>query len=118
MPDLLKKMIVPENAYRTPIIILNVYSDKPDEAVRVANELLQVYFTEHRKLHSEDLKQPGQLSNIKIIQQPSPPFANPNKKRIIRLGIFFGVVLGLLAGGGVAGISFWRRQSSPPSIAS
>ena len=111
---LLRKMIVLEAAYRSPAMHVTVYSAEPDEAVRIATELLRAYFAEHRKVHLIELEE--QLSHVNIVQQPSPPFANPNKSRIIQWGIFLGFVLGLLAGGSAAGISFWRHQSAPPKI--
>ena len=110
--DLLRKMIVVEVAHRSPVIHLRIYGYKPDEAVRIAEKLIQAYFNRHRQ--EKGFGKNG--TDIWTIQLPSPAVVSRDKGRIIRFGVLYGFLLGALAAVSNSGVSFLRRQNSPPKI--
>jgi len=113
--DLLKHFITLRPIRNTSLIEICVYSDQPEEAALLANALAEAY--RENRLGRNDEKMAGMVEILdKAVPDPIP--ARPNKPLNITIGIILGTLLGLLAGAGVAGISFWRRQNSSPKIAS
>jgi hypothetical protein len=113
---LLRKMLVVEISNKEPVITLGVLSDKPDEAVSIANAVLETYLSERRKPVNIP---PGQPSNaeIKVIGYPNGPIPQFHKLQDIANGVVMGGLLGWIASAGVSGISFLIRRFFTPKIA-
>ena len=118
--DLLRRVVELRPIRNTGIIEIRAYSDKPDEAARIANAVAESFADYFNHLSATQATTLGSAGGaVAIIEKAMPglkPF-RPNKPLNITIGIVLGTLLGLLAGGSVAGIFYWRRQNSPPKIA-
>lgn len=117
--ELLRHFIDPRPVRSTSLVEIRTYTDTPEEAANIANAMAEAY-RDYRmgKGFVAGLQKP-KTAFVEILDTAVPNLVpvRPNKPLNILLGIIMGTVLGLLAGGSVAGISFWRRQNSPPKIA-
>jgi uncharacterized protein involved in exopolysaccharide biosynthesis len=60
---------------------------------------------------------PGHLSNITVIESPTPAYQVSTRPRIFFRGAVLGVFLGMLAGGVAARLAGQRGNRTPPTIA-
>lgn len=93
---ILKGQLDPRPVRGTSLIEIKVFSDRPDEAARLANAITAAYAA--YASHSEALR-------VQVVDtaHPSARPAKPNKPLNIVLGIVVGVVMGL----GCALFTFW-----------
>ncbi len=95
----------------TSLIEIRVFSDNPSEAAQLANAIADSY-REYR----------ARIIPPEIVDKAVPGLrpVRPNKPLNIVLGILGGVLLGLAAGGGMAGLAAWlgrraRRAGASPA---
>jgi capsular polysaccharide biosynthesis protein len=95
----------------TSIIAIRVFSERPEEAAKVANAVAEAYRAYRRE-------QPSQSGMVEIIDTAKPGLrpVRPNKPLNIALGILMGVFLGLVVGGGVwcAGLMLGKKPEANP----
>jgi capsular polysaccharide biosynthesis protein len=87
----------------TSVIEIRTYSERPQEAAKIANSLALAYL-DHWSHAATEAFPPGGL-NVFIIDNAVPGKSpiRPNKPLNIALGVVIGLVLGLLVGAG----TFW-----------
>jgi capsular polysaccharide biosynthesis protein len=93
----------------TSIIAIRVFSERPEEAAKVANAVAEAYRAYRRE-------QPSQSGMVEIIDTAKPGLrpVRPNKPLNIALGMLMGVFLGLVVGGGVwcAGLMLGKKPEA------
>jgi len=98
----------------TSVIEIRAYSEKPEEAAKVANAVAEAY--------RDYLKRPASGESIasaprvEMIDRAVPGFrpVRPNKPLNITLGVVMGLVLGLVAGGGASFLGLAMGTKRPP----
>ena len=116
---LLRNVVELRPVRSTSLIEIRAYSDRPDEAARIANAIAEAFADYFNHLSARQASSLGSADRAVVIIDKAVPGltpVRPNKPLNITIGIVLGIALGLLAGGAVAGISFWRRQSVPPKL--
>ena len=101
---LLRSRIDVRPVRNTSVIEIRTYSERPQEAAKIANSLALAYL-EHWSHAATDAFPPGGL-NVFIIDNAVPGKSpiRPNKPLNIALGVVIGLVMGLLVGAGAWGI--------------
>jgi hypothetical protein len=96
-------------------ITVGAVSDKPDEAVEIANAVVKAYFSERAKLINV---RPGQSSStgVKLRHLQSSPIPQLHRFNEIAGGVINGGLLGWVASAVVFGISFVVRKFSVPKV--
>jgi capsular polysaccharide biosynthesis protein len=96
----------------TSIIEIRSYSERPEEAAKIANAVAEAYRT--RLLHSSSVAAISGGVRVELLDHAVPGFrpVRPNKPLNITLGVLIGLVLGLVVGGGAwyAGLTMRTRQ--------
>ena len=99
----------------TSVIEIRSYSEKPDEAAKIANAIAEAY-----RDHSDRVRAGASVPNLpraEILDRGVPAFrpVRPNKLLNITLGVVMGLVLGLVVGAGAcwAGFAMGRKEPSP-----
>ena len=85
----------------TSLIAISIYSEQPEEAARIANEIAQTY--KNHITHSS--------FRVEIIDQAAPAVRpiRPNKPLNLAIAVLLGLVLGTAAG--AAGVSLRARKT-------
>lgn len=112
---MLKHMLEVRPIRNTSLIEIRGYSEKPDEAAQIANSVAEAY-----RDYTLQANQPSKpVVSVTIVDRAMPSLAplRPNKPLNIALGVVAGIILGLIAASGVAGISFLSRRNVPPKTA-
>ena len=96
----------------TSIIEIRIYSEKPEEAAKVANALAEAY--RDHSTHADPATSMSNAPRIEILDHAVPGFrpVRPNKPLNITLGVLIGLVLGLLAGAGAWWV--WLKVERKP----
>lgn len=84
----------------TSVIEIRIYSEKPEEAAKVANSIAEAY--RDQSSHPDPAASMSSSPRVEILDRAVPGFrpVRPNKPLNITLGVLMGLVLGLLAGAG------------------
>lgn len=104
--ELLKRQITVRPVRNTTLIEIRAFSEKPDEAAKLANTIAGV-FAEFTASSSGGIQ-------VQIVDAAVPSLApvRPNKPLNIGLGVVIGTLLGLVLGAGSVGIALLIRQGS------
>jgi uncharacterized protein involved in exopolysaccharide biosynthesis len=102
MVTLLKSRMVVRPLRNTSLISVSIYADQPEEAARIANEIVKTY---------KDRDNLGPFQ-VEVVDQAMPALRpiRPNKPLNLALGILFGLVLG--TGAGAARVALHARKKS------
>jgi capsular polysaccharide biosynthesis protein len=108
---LLKNSIDLRVIRNTSLIEIRGYSDKPEEAARIANSVADAY-TDYTK--ERNGKEPSPNFSVAILERAKRSMTpvRPNKTLNIALGVIGGIVLGLIAATAVSGFSFIFRRGA------
>src|ERR1035437_6326694 len=98
---LLKSRMTVRPLRNTSLISISIYADQPEEAARIANEIVKAY-------KDRDNRGPFQ---VEVVDQAMPALRpiRPNKPLNLALGILFGLVLG--TGAGAARVALHARKN-------
>ena len=101
-PTLLKSRMEVRPLRNTSLISIGVYADQPEEAARIANEIVKTY---------KDRDNLGPFQ-VEVVDQAMPAVRpiRPNKPLNLALGAFLGLVLG--TGAGAARVALHARKKS------
>jgi predicted Ser/Thr protein kinase len=100
--DLLKSRMVVRPLRNTSLIAISVYGEQPEEAARIANEIVQTY-------KDRDNLGPFQVEVVDRAMPAVRPI-RPNKPLNLALGALLGLVLG--TGAGAARVTLQARKKS------
>ena len=98
---LLKSRMTVRPLRTTSLISISIYADQPEEAARIANEIVKAY---------KDRDNLGPFQ-VEVVDQAMPATSpiRPNKPLNLALGALFGLVLG--AGAGAARVALHARKN-------
>jgi serine/threonine protein kinase/capsular polysaccharide biosynthesis protein len=98
---LLKSRMTVRPLRNTSLISISIYADQPEEAARIANEIVKAY---------KDRDNLGPFQ-VEVVDQAMPATSpiRPNKPLNLALGALFGLVLG--AGAGAARVALHARKN-------
>ena len=99
--DLLKSRMVVRPLRNTSLISISIYADQPEEAARIANEIVQTY---------KDRDNLGPFQ-VEVVDRAMPALRpiRPNKPLNLALGVLLGLVLG--TGAGAARVARHARKT-------
>jgi capsular polysaccharide biosynthesis protein len=96
----------------TSVLDIRLYSEKPEEAAKIANAIAEAY-RDYLNPPAAGASSSG-AARVEIIDRAVPGFRpiHPNKPLNITLGVVMGLVLGLVVGGGAwwAGLALGTKQ--------
>ena len=100
----------------TSVIEIRTYSEKPEEAAKIANSLAVAYLDHWSHAAPDAIPSGGLHVNILDHAVPGKSPIRPNKPLNIALGVVIGLVLGLLVGAGAwwVGLQAGKKPGAQP----
>ena len=96
----------------TRLIEIASYSNKPEEAAKIANAIAEAY--RDRSSQADAAASGVGIQRVEIVDRAVPPYrpVRPNKPLNITFGLLLGLVLGVVAGSSVwwAGLAMGKKQ--------